>query len=204
MSSPCSPVVNTDSPRREILRARRTFVTRRVLLRRPNIDDGASVHQLIRHCPPLNENSLYCNLLQTCHFAETSVAAELDGKLVGFISAYLVPERPDTLFIWQIAVAPEVRGVGLASRMIREVLLRPTCVRVHYLETTITPDNRASRSMFRSLAHRLQAEWTESLVFDCERHFRGRHESELLLSIALRHNAFSLAKTTNFQPQCRS
>lgn len=149
----------------------------------PVSEDGALVHQLVGRCPPLDENSLYCNLLQASHFAETSVAAELNGELVGFVSGYLVPERSDTLFIWQVAVASEARGLGLAGRMIREILDRPRCAAVRHLETTITPGNAASWALFRGLARRLQAACAESPMFTRERHFGGRHDDEILLRI---------------------
>ena len=154
-----------------------------VLLRRPVSEDGADVHQLIGNCPPLDTNSLYCNLLQASHFSATSVAAELNGELVGFISGYIVPERPDTLFIWQVAVAEQGRGMGLAGRMLREILARPACTEVCHLETTITPDNDASWALFRSLARKLEANCVDSVMFDRERHFNGQHDSEMLLRI---------------------
>lgn len=160
----------------------------RVLLRRPVSEDGAAVHRLIGNCPPLDTNSLYCNLLQASHFSATSVAAVLggegqDGELVGFVSGYLVPERADTLFIWQVAVAEQGRGIGLAGRMLREILARLACRQVRYIETTITPDNDASWALFRSLARKLDARCSDSVMFDRERHFNGRHDSEMLLRI---------------------
>lgn len=154
-----------------------------VQLRRPVSEDGADVHQLIGNCPPLDTNSLYCNLLQASHFAATSVAAELNGELVGFISGYIIPERPETLFIWQVAVAENGRGMGLAGRMLREILARPACSQVTHLETTITPDNDASWALFRSLARKLDAGLAETVMFDRDRHFRGQHDSEMLLRI---------------------
>ncbi|WP_105103093.1 diaminobutyrate acetyltransferase [Microbulbifer pacificus] len=159
-----------------------------VLLRRPVSEDGAAVHRLIGNCPPLDTNSLYCNLLQASHFSTTSVAAELsggerDGDLAGFISGYLIPERPDTLFIWQVAVAEHGRGMGLAGRMLREILARPVCTQVRFLETTITPGNDASWALFRGLARKLNANCCDSVLFDRERHFNGQHDSEMLLRI---------------------
>ena len=81
-------------------------------LRQPTATDGANLFELVAQCPPLDGNSMYCNLLQCSHFADTSVAAETDGELVGFISAYRVPERRDTLFVWQVAVGASARGRG--------------------------------------------------------------------------------------------
>lgn len=165
------------------VRTRRSAEGAEPLLRRPLSEDGAAVHELVGRCPPLDENSIYCNLLQASHFADTSVAAELDGALVGFVSGYRVPDRPDTLFVWQVAVAAEARGLGLAGRMIREILGRPASAGVRFLETTITPDNRASWALFHGLARKLDAGCSESVLFDRERHFRGRHDSETLLRI---------------------
>ncbi|WP_366935614.1 GNAT family N-acetyltransferase, partial [uncultured Microbulbifer sp.] len=88
-----------------------------------------------------------------------------------------------TLFIWQVAVAEQGRGLGLAGRMLREILARPACAEVRYLETTITPDNAASWALFRSLARKLDANCVDTVMFDRERHFKGRHDSEMLLRI---------------------
>lgn len=153
-------------------------------LRVPRSEDGFALHQLVEACPPLDPNSIYCNLLQCSHFADTAVAAELNGQLVGFTSAYLLPARPDTLFIWQVAIAESARGRGLAKRMIKHVLARPACRGVTRMETTITPDNEASWALFRSLARDLDAELTSDVWFERERHFGGRHAEEHLLEIA--------------------
>lgn len=151
--------------------------------RAPVSEDGASVHNLIAHCPPLDGNSLYCNLLQCTHFANTSVAAELDGELCGFVSGYLIPERSDILFIWQVAVSRQARGLGLATQMIRQILLRNRNEQINYLETSITPENAASWALFQGLARDLDADCEESVLFDRERHFNGLHDSEMLLRI---------------------
>ncbi|MFC4878185.1 diaminobutyrate acetyltransferase [Microbulbifer halophilus] len=172
-----------ESPKEKVQARQDSANKREALLRRPVSEDGADVHRLISRCPPLDENSIYCNLLQTSHFADTSVCAEVDGELAGFVSGYLIPERPDTLFIWQVAVAEAGRGQGLAGRMIREILRRPACAQVRYLETTITPDNEASWALFRGLARKLDTSCAESVMFDRERHFHGHHDSEMLLRI---------------------
>ena len=54
---------------------------------RPTSQDGAGVFDLVARCKPLDENSMYCNLLQCSHFADTSVVTRNDGngfkKLLG-------------------------------------------------------------------------------------------------------------------------
>ena len=73
-------------------------------LRRPSALDALAVAELVRRCPPLDMNSLYCNLLQCSHFADCAVVADCCGKLVGSVTGYRLPEQPDVLFIWQVAV----------------------------------------------------------------------------------------------------
>jgi L-2,4-diaminobutyric acid acetyltransferase len=154
-----------------------------IRLRQPNAFDGHQLHQLIQTCPPLDENSVYCNLLQCSHFAETSVVGELDGELACAISGYLVPERPNTLFVWQVAVAESARGQGVAGKMLEHILARPACADVRYLETTVTNSNRASWALFEGFARRFDARLNRSELFESQLHFAGAHETEVLARI---------------------
>jgi len=154
----------------------------------PTAEDGMSVYELVKSCPPLDTNSAYCNLLQCSHFADTSVAAVLngddgEGKLVGFISGYILPGKPDTLFVWQVAVSDQARGQGLASRMIQHILQRKNCAQVKFIETTITESNGASWALFESAAQKLNAPLTRSVMFEKQLHFKGEHDSEMLVRI---------------------
>jgi L-2,4-diaminobutyric acid acetyltransferase len=149
----------------------------------PDATDGLKVHQLIAACPPLDPNSIYCNLLQCHHFADTSVKVEKDGRLVAFISGYIPPRQPDVLFIWQVAVSAEARGQGVGGRMLQYLVDSPACRNVRYMHTTVTPDNKASTAMFASFASKRNAACSEQVLFDRERHFGGRHDSEVLFTI---------------------
>ncbi|WP_027709526.1 diaminobutyrate acetyltransferase [Zooshikella ganghwensis] len=155
----------------------------KVKLRLPRPSDGFVVSELISQCPPLDTNSTYCNLLQCTHFAGTSVVAELRGKIVGFISGYVIPDRPNCLFIWQVAVAEQARGIGLALRMLRDILARNQNSQIVTVETTITASNLASWALFERLAQELKAPFNKSIFFDSSKHFAGNHESELLMKI---------------------
>ncbi|MDF1583607.1 MAG: diaminobutyrate acetyltransferase [Methyloprofundus sp.] len=152
-------------------------------LRQPLPEDGSKAFKLISQCPPLDANSMYCNLLQCSHFSSTSVVAISDNEVVGFISAYLIPERANTLFIWQVAVGSQARGQGLATRMLQNILDRPFCNNVSYLETTITESNKASWALFNSLSSKLNAELHSSVMFDRKQHFNNAHDTEMLVNI---------------------
>ncbi|OEY66205.1 diaminobutyrate acetyltransferase [Marinobacter sp. X15-166B] len=157
--------------------------TTAITLRKPHRDDGLQLHQLVAACPPLDPNSIYCNLLQCSHFADTGVAAEMNGDLVGFISGYIPPQQPHTLFIWQVAVHRRGRGQGLAKRMLKAIVARKHCAGVTHLETTITRDNDASWALFRSFAADMGAELSYAEHFEKNAHFGGQHDSEYLLRI---------------------
>ena len=149
--------------------------------RTPTDLDGQSVHRLIARCPPLDVNSLYANLLQCLHFSGTSILAETgDGQLAAFISGYVIPENPDTLFIWQVAVDPVHRGKGVALSMLEALLDRTLSMGVRYLETTISPENGPSRKLFQKLFSRRKAPFSRRPLFGRETHFGGGHDEEIL------------------------
>lgn len=149
----------------------------------PGAEDGPSVHALIAACPPLDQNSVYANLLQCAHFADTCVAVKREGRLVGWVSGYIPPQEPDVLFVWQVAVAEEARGLGLAKRMIRHILDRASCAGVARIKTTITPDNGASWALFKGLAKGLEAPVSDAPWFLKDKHFPDGHETEHLVTI---------------------
>lgn len=149
-----------------------------IRFRAPCPEDGPRVHQLIAACPPLDGNSLYCNLLQCSDFGDTCVVAEREAKLVGWVSGYRLPREPGTLFVWQVAVAADCRGQGLAGRMIRHLIERPAAGPCTRIRTTVTADNAASRRMFEQLAASLDAGLATSPLFERERHLDGRHATE--------------------------
>lgn len=158
-------------------------MSKEILLRTPSLTDGMAVYRLVKQCPPLDENSSYCNILQCGHFAQTSVAAEVEGEIIGFISGYLKPDQPNTLFIWQVAVHEKARGLGLASKMLMHILNRQNCEQVRFLETTITEDNAGSWALFKRLSSTLSADLESSVWLEKKAHFDGEHESESLVRI---------------------
>ncbi|OYW87818.1 MAG: diaminobutyrate acetyltransferase, partial [Sphingobium sp. 32-64-5] len=79
---------------------------------------------MIAACPPLDGNSAYCNLLQCTDFADFCILAERDGQPVGWVSGYRPLSAQENFFVWQVAVAAEARGQGLAGRMIEALLAR--------------------------------------------------------------------------------
>jgi L-2,4-diaminobutyric acid acetyltransferase len=151
--------------------------------REPTAADGQAVAQLVASCPPLDRNSLYCNLLQTTDFARTCIIAEREGEVVGWISGYRLPDEPKTMFVWQVAVHESARGLGLGVAMLRALFERPGVVGAERLVTTITRSNVASRRMFARFAEDQGAPLCAEPWFDRHQHFGGCQESEERISI---------------------
>lgn len=150
----------------------------------PRATDAHKVTRLVASSPPLDTNSAYCNLLQCTDFRETCVLAERGDRLIGWISAYRPPASPERLFIWQVAVASEARGEGLALKMLDELLERPAVFGTSMLTTTITEDNDASWALFEAFARRHDATLTKAPRFEREDHFAGAHDTEWEARIA--------------------
>ena len=161
----------------------RPDTTLNIQLRPPASTDGAPVHNLIRKSAFLDDNSLYCYLAICTHFSQTSVVATMGDDIVGVVTAYIPPEQPDTLFVWQVAVDTVAQKQGLAGRMLDHLLERSACNHVRFVETTVTRDNDASRAMFASLARRNNCGTDETVMFDRETHFLNLHDTEYKLRI---------------------
>ncbi|MCW2336132.1 L-2,4-diaminobutyric acid acetyltransferase [Sphingobium sp. B2D3A] len=97
---------------------------------------------------------------------------------MGWVSGYRVPQSPETLFVWQVAIAAAMRGHGLAGRMIEALLARPQQHGVTHITTTITQDNRASWALFEGLARRWNVPIEKTARFEREPHFAGAHATE--------------------------
>ena len=151
--------------------------------RHPQVEDGLRIWRLIREAGTLDLNSTYAYLVLCRDFADTCLLAERNGRLDGFVTGYLPPKHPHTLFIWQIGVAPTARGKGLASQLLEQLLQSDSCEQVNSLITNVTPSNKASRALFARLARSLDTELTEDNGFGEALFPEPGHEPERLLHI---------------------
>lgn len=154
-----------------------------LVFRKPTMDDGSDVWNLIQDINKLDDNSMYCNLLQCSHFADTCALAQDGDRIVGWMSGYRPPSATDTLFVWQVAVHPDMRGRGVAKRLIRWTLERPWNRDIRHVNSTITSDNDASWALFGSIAKEYEAPLDRDPHFEEERHFDGEAATEHLVQI---------------------
>lgn len=147
--------------------------------RKPTLSDGYAIYQLIKSSPPLDLNSSYLYFLQASHFSDSCIVVERAGDIIGFISAYYQPDNPQSLFIWQVAIAESARGQGLAKTMLLALLKQQASDSVvTQIACTISPSNKASQGLFRSFAE-ANGLTLNSTPFINETHFGDEnHEAE--------------------------
>jgi L-2,4-diaminobutyric acid acetyltransferase len=109
--------------------------------------------------------------------------AEAGDRLVGFVTGYRPPGKPEVLFVWQIGVDASQRGQGLGGRLLRALVGAESCRGLVAVETTVSPSNQASRALFESLARRLGVGMTEAPCFEADQFPGEGHEAEPLLRI---------------------
>ncbi|MEV6580493.1 diaminobutyrate acetyltransferase [Streptomyces sp. NPDC051582] len=160
-----------------------------MLIDRPRQGDGARLWRLARDSRTLDLNSAYSYLLWCRDFSATSaVARDPAGRPVGFVSGYLRPEAPGTLFVWQIAVDDSIRGLGVAGALLDGLSARVASEHgLSHLETTITPGNVASERLFASYAERHSATLTREVLFEADEFPGDGYATEVLHRIGPLH-----------------
>lgn len=150
-------------------------------LDQPRLEDGAALWRIARDSRVLDLNSSYSYLLWCRDHAGTSIVARDDaGRVVGFITGYLRPPEPRTLFVWQVAVDAGQRGRGLAAAMLDALVTRTIEEHgVAAVETTVTPGNAPSNRLFTSFAQRHGVPLRREELFGDELFPESGHEPEV-------------------------
>lgn len=154
-----------------------------IVFRKPTADDGKNMYQLVKKAKTLDLNSPYSYLMWAKYFYDTSVIAENDDTLIGFVSGYILPNSPETLFVWQIAVDEEQREKGLATRLLVHLLKQTANKNIRYIEATVTPSNTPSKKLFKSLADKLNTKCEVDICFSAEQFPNSSHEPEFTYRI---------------------
>ncbi|MEV6236678.1 diaminobutyrate acetyltransferase [Lentzea sp. NPDC051838] len=148
----------------------------------PSVGDGSEMWRIARDTGVLDLNSSYAYLLWARDFAATSVVAKVGTRPIGFVTGYLRPDEPETLFVWQVAVESSYRGAGVARTMLEAVVAQARARGARFLDTTITTANTASVRLFSALARDHGVGLERWLLFPAEL-FPDGHDSETLYRI---------------------
>ncbi|WP_010269276.1 diaminobutyrate acetyltransferase [Paenibacillus senegalensis] len=151
--------------------------------RRPEPADGSRIWEVVQKTGVLDVNSAYCYMMMCRNFRETCVVAEKEDQIVGFVTAYVLPDQPDTLFVWQIGIAPDEQGQGIGKNLLTQLEQQLSHRSISYWETTISPSNTASRALFASYAKARGAKWNEQEGFRAALFPTDEHEEEKWIRI---------------------
>ncbi|GMW03014.1 MAG: diaminobutyrate acetyltransferase [Candidatus Hydrogenedentota bacterium] len=154
-----------------------------VAIRKPALDDANRMWTFVCANPPLERNTCYAYHLLCDHFSETCAIAEDAREMVGMVTAYRPPTRPECLFIWQIAVTKRSRGIGIAHAMITHLLDRAATHPPAFLEATVGKNNDVSRRLFQGFARKLNVSCVERVLYPGESFGSDKHDDEILLRI---------------------
>lgn len=151
-----------------------------VQFREPTEDDGKEMFRIVQESQVLDVNSSYSYLMWSKYFNKTSIIASCEDEVIGFVSGFLQPESPETLFVWQVAVDPKFQGNGLATKLIEQLIKQlDEHEGIHYLEATVTPSNIPSSKLFQGIAKKKDTECTISECFSEDQFPDPNHEAEL-------------------------
>ncbi|RSN54429.1 diaminobutyrate acetyltransferase [Amycolatopsis sp. WAC 04182] len=157
---------------------------RQVTLRSPTVADAAAVHDLVRRSGRLDVNTRYAYLIWCRDFASTSLVAEHDGAILGFVTGYRPPRDPAVYFAWQSAVDQDRPIPGLAFAMMDEITRRVRAQGARIFETTVNPGNRAIIMLLRKLVAEYDGELEISELFGTGELGAG-HEVEMLYRFSI-------------------
>lgn len=144
----------------------------------PNDEDGAKIWELVKQSGVLDLNSAYSYFMMVKFFKKTCLVAKHGDQIAGFVTALVLPEKPDTIFVWQIGVAQEFRGQGIGTKLLKALLESEGCKNTKFIEATISPSNQASQSLFIGMSQKLGTRYSISDCFPEQWFPEGNHEKE--------------------------
>lgn len=119
--------------------------------RTPNKFDGKHIWELVRAGGKLDLNSPYFYLAMSHWFSQSCMLVEdtETKRLIGLVIGFRHPSNRNKLFIWQIAVDEQYRGLGIALNLLDQLTEDSE---IRFVEATISPSNYSSRRLFEKWA----------------------------------------------------
>src|SRR5690625_5236017 len=87
----------------------------------PDRTDGKNMWQLVQKTT-LDKNSVYKYIMFSSYFTDTCVVAKSDQELIGFITGFIPPDKPDTVFVWQFGIDPDVCVKGEVYLLLEQLI----------------------------------------------------------------------------------
>ncbi len=92
--------------------------------------------------------------IMTRYSGNSCYVARMGEKLAGWVMGFNANRMPDTYFLWQIGVNPEMQGNGIAGRLLEYVENDVRSNNGERIELTIDPENLPSERLFARHGYR--------------------------------------------------
>ena len=90
------------------------------------------------------------------HFGDTSLVAERDGELVGFLVGFVSSARSGEAYIHLVGVAPSARGSGVGRELYERFFAMASDRGCDTVRAITAPSNRGSIAFHRSMGFELE------------------------------------------------
>lgn len=110
------------------------------------------VIRFVESCAPLEVHTSFTYWVTFEYWGHLCRVALVGNRVVGYVSAIGSGRVRDVLYVWQVGVAQEFRGQGLAQRLLSEVVTAGRANGFRKAQVSIAGDNEASLKAFERFA----------------------------------------------------
>jgi L-2,4-diaminobutyric acid acetyltransferase len=148
--------------------------------------DADILQTFVSKCPPLDPHTLFTYWVLARYQPTYGFAAQdLNGEVIGLLTAIASSNNDETVYVWQIGVAPAVRGNGLAQDLLHELNMAALQNRRRLLEVSIDSHNQESYRLFHAFARAQSAALEVVDVLELHDEHYSLTDSEFLYQIRL-------------------
>ena len=114
------------------------------------INDIPEIRKCVNKCTPLDIHTPYTYWVIANFFSECSFTISYENKIIGFITS--IKSFNNVFFLWQMAVLPDFREMGLAQILIDNVVEVIKKQNIYSLYASIDASNIKSMNAFHKYA----------------------------------------------------
>lgn len=121
-------------------------------LRPCTAEDVDEVRRFVASCAPLEVHTAFTYWVTFEHWGDFCFVLLKEDRITGYVSAIGSGRHRDTIYLWQIGVAEELRHRGMAQHLISAVVGAAVAKGYRTAQVSIAKDNEASRRAFERYA----------------------------------------------------
>jgi L-2,4-diaminobutyric acid acetyltransferase len=119
--------------------------------------DAGALYHLAARLAPLTVHTPYTYWVLCTYGVGHCFLAIKDSEPVGFVTGFLSSAQPYVMLVWQVGVVPELRGTGLADRLLDRLAEAARAEGAVRIDATIAEKNSSAKAAFERLAKRVDS-----------------------------------------------